>query len=119
MKTRWAVREFKQEEGFDYHETFATVVKSMSYKGLFPIALALDLEIEHLDVRTAFLYWAIDDEIFVEQLTGQEDGSNRVCLLNKALYGLKQVLRIWFLTFATSLNKLGFSPLSVDLAVFA
>ena len=79
------MREFEQEENFDYHKTFATVVKPMSYKALFAIALALDLEIEQLDVQTAFLYGAIDEEIFVEQPTCQEDGSNCVCLLNKAI----------------------------------
>lgn len=91
----------------------------MSYKALFAIASALDLEIEQLDVRTAFLYRNINEEIFVEQPTGQEDGSNRVCLLNKALYGLKQAPRIWFLTLATFLKELGFSSLLADLAVFA
>ncbi len=88
-KARWVVRGFEQEEGLDYHETFATVVKPMSYKALFEIASALDLEIEQLDVQTAFLYRAIDEKIFVEQPIGQKDGSSRVCLLNKALYGLK------------------------------
>lgn len=113
------VKGFKQEEDFDYHKTFATVVKPMSYNTLFAIASALDLEIEQLDIRAAFLYWAIDEEIFVEQPTGQDDDKNRVCLLNKALYGLKQATRIWIFILATFINELGFSSLSVDLAVFA
>lgn len=113
------VRGFEQEEGFDYHETFATVVKPMYYKAFFAIASALNLEIEQLDVQPVFLYGAIDEEIFVEQPTGQEDDSNCVCLLNKALYGLKQAPRIWFLALATFLKELGFSPLSADLAVYA
>jgi hypothetical protein len=45
-----------QLEGLDYNETVATVVKPMSYKTLFAIAAALDLEIEQMDVKTAFLY---------------------------------------------------------------
>jgi hypothetical protein len=48
------VRGFTQEEGIDYDETFASVVKPMSYKALFAIAAALDLEIEQMDVKTAF-----------------------------------------------------------------
>ncbi len=91
----------------------------MFYKALFAIASAPDLGIEQLDVRTAFLYGAIDKEIFVEQPIGQEDGSSRVCLLNKALYGLNKALRIWFLTLTTFLKELGFSSLTADLAVFA
>ena len=40
------MKEFEQEESFEYYETFATVVKPISYKALFAIASALDLEIE-------------------------------------------------------------------------
>ena len=66
----------------------------MSYKALFAIAVSLDLEIEQMDVKTAFLYKTLDEEIFVEQLEGLEDGTGRVCRLNKALYGLKQSPRV-------------------------
>ena len=117
-KARWIVRGFEQRAGVDYHETFASVMKPMSYKAIFGIATALDLEIEQLEVKTAFLYGNINEEIYVEQPKGQEDGSNRVCLLNKALYRLKQAPRIWFFTLALFLKNLGFLPLSADLAVF-
>ena len=43
------MRGFEQEEGFNYHKTFATMVKPMSYKALFAIALASNLEIKQLD----------------------------------------------------------------------
>ena len=118
-KARWVVRGFEQEEGVDYNETFASVVKPMSYKMIFAIAAALDLEIEQMDVKTAFLYGAIDEEIYVEQPIGLEDGTKRVCHPNKALYGLKQSPRIWYRTLALFLKSLGFSPLSSDLGVFA
>lgn len=91
----------------------------MSYKALFAIASALDLEIEQLDVRTAFLYGNIDEEILCQQDHGQEDDTARVCQLNKAPYGLKQAPRIWYLTLPIFLNELGFLPLSADLAVFS
>ena len=113
------VRGFEKEEGFDYHKTFATMVKPMSYKALFAIISALDLEIEQLDIRTAFLYKTIDEKIFVKQPTNQKNGSNRVCLLNKALYILKQIPWIWFFTFRTFLKELSFSLLSANLTVFA
>jgi hypothetical protein len=44
-KARWVVRGFEQIEGIDFHETFATVVKPMSYKALFAICAALNLEL--------------------------------------------------------------------------
>jgi hypothetical protein len=44
-KVRYVVCRFEQKEGIDYAETFASIVKPMSYKALFAIAAALDLEI--------------------------------------------------------------------------
>ncbi len=103
----------------DYHEKFASVVKPLSFKAIFEIAAALDLEIEQLDIKTTFLYGNIDEEIYVEQPKGEDDGSKKVCLLNKALYGLKQAPRIWFSTLALFLKDLGFFPFSADGAVFS
>lgn len=44
----------------EYLETYASVVKPMSYKALFAIAAAKDYEIEQMDVKTAFLYSELD-----------------------------------------------------------
>ena len=112
------MRGFTQEEGIDYDETFASVVKPMSYKALFAIAAALDLEIEQMDVKTAFLYGYIDHEIYVEQPHHMTDGTPRVCKLRKALYGLKQAPRIWYQTLTNFLRNLGFEPISADLGIF-
>ncbi|KAI2767295.1 hypothetical protein CBS147339_9477 [Penicillium roqueforti] len=117
-KSRWVVRGFTQEEGIDYEETFASVVKPMSYKALFAIGAALDLEIEQMDVKTAFLYGNIDHEIYVEQPHHMTDGTPRVCKLRKALYGLKQAPRIWYQTLTNFLRSLGFEPITADLGIF-
>ena len=37
----------------------------MSYKALFAIAAARDFEIEQMDIKTAFLYKSIKEEIYV------------------------------------------------------
>lgn len=117
-KARWVVRGFEQISGIDYFETFASVVKPMSYKVLFNIAAARDLEIEQMDVKTAFLYGKIEEEIYVEQPTGLDDGTGRVCRLKRALYGLKQAPRVWFQTLSDFLATLGFEPISADSGVF-
>lgn len=89
FKARFVVRGFEQKDGIDYHETFASVVKPMSYKMIFAIAAALDLELEQMDVKTAFLYGSVKEEIYVTQPQGFDDNSGRVFRLRKALYGLK------------------------------
>ncbi|EDN03770.1 hypothetical protein HCAG_01635 [Histoplasma mississippiense (nom. inval.)] len=117
-KARWVVRGFTQKEGVDYDETFASVVKPMSYKTLFAIGAALGLEIEQMDVKTAFLYGEIDHEIYLEQPHLVADGTPRVCRLRKALYGLKQAPRIWYQTLTNFLRGLGFEPINADLGIF-
>lgn len=81
----------------EYLETYASVVKPISYKALFAIAAAKDYEIEQMDVKTAFLYSKLnpeEDPIYIEQPDGFTDGTDNVCLLLKALYGLRQSPRI-------------------------
>jgi hypothetical protein len=68
----------------------------MSYKLLFIIIIANDLEIKQMDIKTAFLYSDIDTEIYIKQ--PEEIAAIRelykVYKLNKALYSLKQSLYI-------------------------
>ncbi|KAM6514095.1 hypothetical protein FALCPG4_18898 [Fusarium falciforme] len=117
-KARFVVRGFEQREGIDFNETFASVVKPMSYKMIFAITAALDLELEQMDVKTAFLYGLVTEEIYVEQPEGFNDGSGKVCKLLRALYGLKQAPRVWYETLSTFLEILGFKPLLSDMGIF-
>ena len=68
----------------------------MSYKALFALAAALDWDLEQMDVKTAFLYGAVEEEIYMQQPTGfkSKKHPNKVCKLKKALYGLKQSPRV-------------------------
>ena len=90
----------------------------MSYKALFAIAAAYDLEIEQMDVKIAFLYSDVDTDIFIHQPISFDDGSGRVCKLNKALYGLKQSPRIWYHYLLNYLTTLGYRPLAEDHSIF-
>ncbi|SLM35089.1 gag-pol polyprotein [Lasallia pustulata] len=90
----------------------------MSYKAIFAIATALGLYVEQMNVKTAFLYGDINEEIYVEQSNGLDQILDKVCLLKKALYGLKQSPRICYNTLAEFLKGLGFHELSSDLGVF-
>jgi hypothetical protein len=119
-KARWVVRGFEQTEGEDYTETFAAVVKPMSYKTVLAIAAAKNLEVEQMDVQTAFLEAPMPEgeEVFVEQPTGFEEGEDMICLLNKSLYGLKQSPRYWYQTLQDYLESMGFTRLYADHGIF-
>jgi len=82
-KAQFVTKGFMLVFGMDYEETF-----------WFLIALAVlhDWELKALDVKTAFLFGELDEEIYLKQpegfiVKGQE---KKVCHLRKAIYGLKQ-----------------------------
>jgi len=60
-----------------------------------------DLELQQLDVKTAFLHGDLDEEIYMEQPEGFVHHRNKkfVCRLKKSLYGLKQSPRQWYKKF--------------------
>ncbi len=78
-----------QRQGLDFNDTFASVAKATSVGTLLAWAAVKDLEVEQMDVKTAFLHGQLEEEVYVEQPTGYVQGSGLVCQLNKAFYGLK------------------------------
>jgi len=55
-KARLVVKGFRQKKGIDYDEIFSPVVKMSSIRTILSLTASLDLEIENMDVKTAFLY---------------------------------------------------------------
>jgi hypothetical protein len=90
IKARWVAKGFTQMYGQDYFETFAAVAKMKSVRTFLSICSSLNLEVFQHDVPQAFLGTKLEEEIWVDQIQGFEDGSPRKCRLNKSLYGLKQ-----------------------------
>ena len=66
FKARWVVKGYLQQFGIDFDQTYAAVVKPMAFRVLFAIAAYFDLDIDQMDVKTAFLYGLIDQLIYVE-----------------------------------------------------
>ena len=61
-----------------------------------------------MDVETAFLNGRINSEVYVKQLIGYENGTDKVWKLNKSLYGLKESPRTWYEYFNDFLINYGF-----------
>ena len=121
FKARWVVKGYSQQFGVDFNQTFAVVVKPMAFKVLFAIATFLDLDINQMDVKTAFLYGLINQLVYVEIPKGTEskDNWNMVYKLLKALYGLKQSPRLWYERLSTFfLQKLGLRQINADHSIF-
>lgn len=117
-KARLVARGFSQTSGVDYHETFSPVVRYESVRLIIALAATLDMDICQFDVKTAFLYGDLNEEIFMAQPEGYEDGSGRVCLLKKSLYGLKQASRQWNRKFHSFLTSYGLIRSEADHSVY-
>lgn len=107
FKARWVVRGYLQQLGIDFDQTFAAVVKPMAFRVLFAIAAYYDLDIDQMDVKTAFLYGLLDQLVYVQMPKGSETAATKgmVCKLLKALYGLKQAPRLGYERLSQFLSK--------------
>lgn len=81
-KSRWVTKGFEQQLGINFKETFASVVKPMSYKAMFAIAAKYDLDIVQLDIMTTFLNAFLKDQIYMELPDGTDKKDDMVALLN-------------------------------------
>ena len=117
-KARLVVKGCSQRAGVDYFDTYSPVSRMTSIRCLLSMAASKDLEIVQCDVTTAFLYGELDEEVFMYQPEGYDDGSGRVCKLEKALYGLKQAPLQWNRKISRVLKQLHLKPCSSDSCVY-
>ncbi|OGE47227.1 hypothetical protein PENARI_c054G11290 [Penicillium arizonense] len=89
-------RGFQQEEGIDYEETFASVVKSTSTRILLALAAICHWHIHQGDVKTAFLNSDLDKPVYMKAPRDVQLPRGCCLLLLKAVYGLKQSPRAWY-----------------------
>nr|GEY86197.1 putative ribonuclease H-like domain-containing protein [Tanacetum cinerariifolium] len=73
-----------------------------------------------MDVKSAFVYRTIEEEVYVCQPPGFEDPDhpNKVYKVVKVLYGLHQAPRAWYETLATYLQENGFQRGTIDQTLF-
>jgi hypothetical protein len=109
-KAHLVAQGFTQVEGIDYTETFAAVAKYDTVRILLVLAAKFDLELDQMDVRTAFLNADLKEDIYLKQPAGFEDPEHPdwVWKLEKAIYGLKQAGYKWNQTLDEHLRKEGF-----------
>nr|GEU82553.1 hypothetical protein [Tanacetum cinerariifolium] len=80
----------------------------------------LQFRLQKMDVKSAFLYGTIEEEVYVCQPLGFEDPNfpNKVYKVEKALYGLHQAPRAWYETLSTCLLENRFRRGTIDKTLF-
>jgi hypothetical protein len=119
FKARLVAKGFTQRQGIDYEEVFAPVGKQSTLRAFLAVGAARDHDIHQLDVTAAFLNGALEEEIYMQQPPGfQQGGAGMVWRLHKAVYGLKQASRAWYATLSAQLGELGFKVSAADAGLF-
>ncbi|GJR15272.1 putative ribonuclease H-like domain-containing protein, partial [Tanacetum coccineum] len=104
-KARLVAQGYIQEEGIDYDEVFTIVARIEAIRLFLAYASFKDFVVYQMDVKSAFLYGKIEEEVYVCQPPGFEDPDflDRVYKVEKALYGLHQAPIAWYETLSTSI----------------
>ncbi|GJU78020.1 putative ribonuclease H-like domain-containing protein [Tanacetum coccineum] len=119
-KARLVAQGHRQEEGIDYDEVFAPVARLEAIRIFLAFASYMGFIVYQMDVKSAFLYGKIDEEVYVSQPPGFLDPKypEKVYKVVKALYGLHQAPRAWYATLSTFLLKNGYRRGTIDKTLF-
>nr|GEU49559.1 copia protein [Tanacetum cinerariifolium] len=106
-KARLVAQGYNQQEGVDYDETFAPVVRLEAIRIFLAFSTYMKFIVYQMHVKSAFLNGKLKEEVYVKQPLDfrSSEFPNHVCKLEKALYGLKQAPRAWYETLSTYLTK--------------
>ncbi|KAL2252267.1 UNVERIFIED_CONTAM: Retrovirus-related Pol polyprotein from transposon TNT 1-94 [Sesamum indicum] len=120
FKARLVDKGFKQKEGIDYFDTYSPVARLTTIRVLIAIASVYNLPIHQMDVKTAFLYGELEEEIYMEQPEGfvAHGNEHKVCKLVKSLYGLKQAPKQWHEKFDKTILAFGFTVNENDKCIY-
>ncbi|GJR56636.1 putative ribonuclease H-like domain-containing protein [Tanacetum coccineum] len=119
-QARLVAQGYTQEEGIYYDEVFALVARIEAIRLFLAYASFKDFVMYQMDVKSAFLYGKIEEEVYVCQPPGFEDPDfpDRVYKVKKALYGLHQAPRAWYETLSTYLLNNRFQGGKIDKSLF-
>ena len=110
-KARLVAKGFTQQYGVDFLNTWSPAVKYKTLRIVLALATRWDLELDQLDVETAFLNAKMKEEVHMEMPEGYAQrimheamasgafkaaaGASLVCRLVMCLYGTKQASMEW------------------------
>ncbi|GJV97958.1 putative ribonuclease H-like domain-containing protein [Tanacetum coccineum] len=119
-KARLVAQSHRQEKGIDYDEVFAPVAIIEAIRLFLAFASYMGFMVYQMDVKSAFLYGEIEEEVYVTQPKGFEDPHfpKHVYRVVKALYGLHQAPRAWYARLSTFLLKHNYRRGTIDKTLF-
>nr|GEV86939.1 retrovirus-related Pol polyprotein from transposon TNT 1-94 [Tanacetum cinerariifolium] len=119
-KARLVARGYRQDEGINFEESFASVARLEAIRIFLVFAAHMNMVVYQMDVKTVFLNGNLREEVYVSQPEEFVDpyNANHVYKLKKALYGLKQAPRVWYDMLSSFMISQDFFKGSVDPTLF-
>ncbi|GJX65951.1 putative ribonuclease H-like domain-containing protein [Tanacetum coccineum] len=119
-KARLVAQGHRQEEGINYDDVFAPVVRIEAIQIFLAFASYMGFIVYQMDVKSAFLYGTIDEEVYASQPPDFVDPKcpQKVYKVVKTLYDLHQAPRAWYATLSTFLLKSGYRRGTIDKTLF-
>jgi transposase InsO family protein len=117
-KARCVANGKTQQFGVDYFDTFSPVVKLTSIRVLLAWASTSGYLLWHFDIKSAYLYGNLSEEVYMKPPPGYDCPPNLVCRLKKSIYGLKQAARTWNTLLNDTLIQYGFQRLHSDTGIY-
>ncbi|KNZ56696.1 hypothetical protein VP01_2340g4 [Puccinia sorghi] len=116
-KAQLCIQGFSQIPGFDYGNTFSPTGKFNSLLIVLMLAIDKKLAIRQFDVKSAFLFAPLKENLFIKTPEGSKQKAPFL-KLKKSLYGIKQASANWFETFTSWFEQIFFKQLAADPCVF-
>lgn len=119
FKARLVARGFQQESDDNTYDIYAPVAKLSTFRVLLVVGLKLGKPIFQMDVKSAFLYGEIKEEVYMCLPGKSKNNSSTVCRLNKSIYGLKRSPKCWNSKFDTLMKNEGFNRSENDYCLYS
>nr|GFB77296.1 hypothetical protein [Tanacetum cinerariifolium] len=119
-KARLVTQGHTWEEGIDYEEVFDPFARIEAKRLFLAYVSFMGFMVYQIDVKSAFLYGTIEEEVYVCQPLAFEDPDypDKVYKVFKAFYGLHQAPRDSYETLANYLLENGFQRGKIDQTLF-
>nr|GEZ07904.1 retrovirus-related Pol polyprotein from transposon TNT 1-94 [Tanacetum cinerariifolium] len=119
-KSRLVVSRYRQDEGIDFEESFASAARMEAIRIFLAYAAHKSFYVFQMDVKTAFLHGSLKEDVYVCQPEGfiDTDHPSHIYKLKKALYGLKQAPRAWYDELLTFVLQNHFFKGTIDPTLF-
>ncbi|KAJ2911698.1 hypothetical protein MD484_g8716, partial [Candolleomyces efflorescens] len=118
FKIRIVARGFTQKEGIDFKATFSPVANLESIRLILALAAQYDLELDQMDVTTAYLNGVLEEDLYLSPPDGVHVPEGHCWKLKRSLYGLKQSGRTWNKTLDRSLLDMGLIRLDAETCLY-